>query len=202
MTITSWFIDHPIALIGVVAAFWFGLRFIVGPKRGAPGLNMFFAREQPVKLDGLGPAAITTLLETSRRFALAEPGLRGLILAGPFAAHEASAGSTVTLIFLAEAPEHYAGQDWVARWGYAEHGHPVLTIDTHAEDATIAHRLALRGAPPVTACFARMDRLEPPPRMQAALGQGAETLDDPTGLADKLRRRWIEQINHRKGTAA
>jgi hypothetical protein len=44
----------------------------------------------------------------------------------------------------------------------------------------------------------RFDTLDLPPALTAILSEGTETLDDPSGLAEKLRRHWIDQITHQK----
>jgi hypothetical protein len=193
----SWLFDNPIALVVGIAAIWVFMRFGIGSRRGGPGLAALLRREKALKPVGMGRAAIATLIETTRRFAGAEPGLRGLILAGPFAARTAGPQSTVSFILIAEEPQAYADRDWIARWPYPQVGHPVLGHETGGADG-ITHRLSLRGSPPIAFHFVRFDAFDVPADLAPLFEDGAETLDDPSGLAEKLRRHWIDRINHAK----
>lgn len=187
-------LDNTFLLLIAVAGFWFTARFLIGPKRGAPGLKAMFGREKPVPLMGIGKDAIATLLADARKFVVAAPDLRGLILAGPFAAEAAGSRSTVTLIVLAEDVAPYADKEWLARWPYPARGH---TITDHRIDqgaAETIHRLTLRGSPPLEIHFVRVNQLDVPPSLHRTLAEGAESIDDPAGLAEKLRLHWGEQI--------
>lgn len=186
--------DSPFLLLVGVAGLWFAARFLLGPKRGAPGLKAMFGREKPAPLIGIGKDAIATLLADARKFVVAAPDLRGLILAGPFAAKAAESRSTVTLVVLAEDIAPYAGQEWLARWPYPARGH---TITEHRIDhgaAEAIHRMTLRGSPPLEIHFVRASQSDVPPSLHQALAEGAATIDDPAGLVEKLRLRWSEQI--------
>lgn len=198
----AWLFDNPVALVGAIAVIWFALRFLVAPKRGAPGLRGMFAREKPAVIEGMGRAAIGTLVEEMRCFALAEPGLRGLILAGPFAARRADQRSVVTFILVAEDPAAYADSGWLTRWGYPAQDHPVLEAVPLPPEAGRGLTIRMRGAPIVIVHAVRFDQLDPPHGLAAALMAGSETLDDPSGLAEKLRRHWVDFLNHAKGQAA
>ncbi len=188
-------LQNAFLLLLAVAGFWFTARFLVGPRRGAPSLRAMFTREKPAHLEGLGQEAIATLIGDTRRFAIGEPGLRGLILAGPFAVKAAEAASPVTLIALCETIAPYTGKAWLDRWAYPARGHLILehVIENFPNGA--GHRLVLRGAPPISIHFTALDALEPPEVLYTALAEGAETIEDPSGLADKLRLRWCERAN-------
>ena len=185
--------DNALMLILAVAGFWFTARFLVGPKRGAPGLGIFFRRERAVRHAGLGKEAIATLIEDTRQMVLAAPDLRGLVLAGPFAVQAATSQSAVSFMILCEAIEPYSGKVWLARWNYPARGHAILEHRIVAGAMEALHLLNLRGSPPIRLHFVRMDSLAPPPTLIAAMREGAATLDDPSGLAEKLRIHWREQ---------
>ncbi len=187
-------IQNAFLLLAAVAGLWFAARFVIGPRRGAPSLRQMFTREKASPRDGIGKEALTTLIEEARKFAVGEPGIRGLILAGPFAAKAASARSKVTLIALCEEPRHYADAGWMARWAYPARGHPVIdhAIEDHADG--LRHQITLRGAPPLVVHFERLDRLAAPAAVHQALLEGSETIDDPSGLAEKTRLNWVVQI--------
>ena len=187
-------LDNAFLLLIAVAGFWFTARFLIGPKRGAPGLKAMFGREKPVPLMGIGKDAIATLLADARQFVVAAPDLRGLILAGPFAVEAARRDSTVMLVVLAEDVSRYAGKEWLPRWPYPARGH---TITDHRIDhgaAETIHWMTLRGSPPLEIHFVHVSQLDVPPSLHRALAEGAESIDDPAGLAEKLRLRWSEQI--------
>jgi hypothetical protein len=192
-------LDNAFLLLIAVAGFWFTARFLIGPKRGAPGLKAMFGREKPVPLMGIGKDAIATLLADARQFVVAARDLRGLILAGPFVIEAAESRSTVTLVVLAEDVAPYAGKEWLIHWPYPERGH---TITEHRIDhgaAETIHRLTLRGSPPIEIHFVSVNQLDVPRSLRTALAEGAESIDDPAGLAEKLRLRWSDQI---RATAA
>lgn len=186
--------QNTVMLLVAVAGFWFFARFVVAPRRGAgPGLRAMFRRERVMPRIGLGRDAIATLLDDTREFVVDEEALRGLILAGPFAAKLAEAESLVTLILLTDTPARFAGDDWLARWRYIRRGHDVIDhqIETHESGAT--HRMTLRGAPPLVMRFEHFPTLAPPVGLEAALDEGSATIEDPAGQAEKLRLSWAEQ---------
>lgn len=187
-------LDNAFLLLIAVAGFWFTARFLIGPKRGAPGLKAMFGREKPVPLMGIGKDAIATLLADSRKFVVSAPDLRGLILAGPFAVEAAGSRSTVTLVILSEDVAPYAGKEWLARWPYPARGHVITDHRIDHDAAGAIHRMTLRGSPPLEVHFVRVSQLDVPPALHQALAEGAESIDDPAGLAEKLRQRWSEQI--------
>lgn len=183
-------LDNSFLLLLGAAAVWFVLRFILGPKRGAPTLGSFFRREPAATVEGLGRKAIATLLDDSKAFVMGENALRGLLLAGPFAARSANITSSVTLIALCDAPESYAEPDWLLRWAYPARGHKVLEQRVVQEPGHVTHHLALRGAPPIEFHFIVPDRAAPPEPLLDALKRGLSVVDDAAGQAERLRRHW------------
>jgi hypothetical protein len=186
---TGW-LDNSFLLLLGAAAVWFVLRFILGPKRGAPSLGSFFRREPAEVVEGLGRKAIATLLEDTKAFVAGENALRGLLLAGPFATRSATITSPVTLVALCDAPESYAEPDWLMRWAYLARGHKVIQQAISREPGLVTHRLVLRGAPPVDVHFMQPDRAAPPEALEIALKSGLSVVEDPSGQAERLRRRW------------
>lgn len=183
-------LDNTFLLLLGAAGVWFVLRFVLGPRRGAPSLASFFRREAAESVDGLGTKAIATLLADMRGFVAGEESLRGLLLAGPFAARQGKRASLVTFIALGPAPERYAEPDWLLRWAYPARGHKILTQESETAPGLVSHHLTLRGAPPVVVHFVAYDSPELPAPLRAAFAEGASVIEDPTGLAERLRRRW------------
>ena len=70
--------DNALLLLMGIGGLWFVARFVVGPKRGAPGLKAMFSREPPLQSLGIGKDAIRTLLEDTRAFIVGAADLRGL----------------------------------------------------------------------------------------------------------------------------
>lgn len=187
---TGW-LDNTFLLLLGVAGVWVFLRFVVGPRRGAPSFGSLFRREAAPQMEGLGQKAIATLLADTRSFAIAEDALRGLLLAGPFAVRKARQDSLVVLVALCDAPERYSEAEWVLRWAYPARGHKVLSHKiTRDEPGHVAHQLTLRGAPPVALHFVAVDRAGPPDALRAAVVEGFSLIEDPAGEAERLRRRW------------
>ena len=173
-----------------MAGIWFFMRFVLGPKRGGPTFASFFKREARETVEGLGQKAISTLVADTRALVVGEPGLRGLLLAGPFAARAAKMTSPVTFVVLTDAPEQYRDDEWLLRWAYPARAHPVLARRDTIEPGHVAHHLSLRGAPPVEMHFVTADRAAAPDALRPALRIGWSVLEDPTGQAERLRRRW------------
>jgi hypothetical protein len=195
--------DNALVLILAIAGFWFVAR-VLAPAGGGglrAGVGGLFRREKPVMLSGLGKEEIATLLEDTRALVIAAPDLRGLLLAGPFANRAATGATPVTLILLAEAIEPYGDRLWLARWGYPARGHLVLDHDIAGEGGAVCHSLTLRGSPPLRLHIVRIDTLDPPAGLRAALAEGAMTLEDPTGIAEKIRLHWVEQARKTVGAS-
>ncbi|MCA0400175.1 MAG: hypothetical protein LCH38_05090 [Proteobacteria bacterium] len=186
-------------LLVAIGAFWFFMRFVLGPKRGAPGLREMFRREKQVALEGMGVEAIKTLLEDTRAFVVAEPELRGLILAGSFAAKRANTKSAAILVVMADDPGHYSGEEWLPRWSYPGRGHTILSHHIEHRPGEVEHRFSLRGAPLLRLYFLRFDTPQVPASLSDAIAAGAETIEDPTGLTEKLRRHWRDPSKTRSG---
>lgn len=182
-----------IAILGI----WFALRFILAPGSKGPGgkrsgLAAMFRRERPVETGGLGQGAISTLLADSKAFAQARPDLRGLVLAGPFAAGTARPDSPVTLVFLAEDPARYALPTALEGWGYPARGHAVLGYDVRTEPWGARHELRLRGAPPLILAFVVAQGAACPSDLADAAGQALRIIEDPAGQARVLHEAWLE----------
>ncbi|MCZ8375361.1 MAG: hypothetical protein O9342_08305 [Beijerinckiaceae bacterium] len=188
----SFLADNAHYLLLAVIGFWFAARFLVMPGRSRSGLAGMFRREAPVREGGLDQAAIRTLVEDSRAFARERPDLRGLLLAGRFAAGTAGPDSTVFLIFLAETPPAYAGRDTLSAWLYPARGHTIVSAKVSVEDGAVLHRLTLRGAPPVTLAFIGREGQSLPAPLAEAVGAGCQILDDPSGQALARRQAWRE----------
>lgn len=187
-------LDNAFLLLLGAAGVWFVLRFVLGPRRGAPSLASFFRREPRESVEGLGQKAIATLLADMRSFVAGEEALRGLLLAGPFAARQAKRNSLVTFIALGPAPERFTSEDWLLRWAYPARGHKILTQESETAPGLVTHHLTLRGAPPVVVHFVAYDTPELPEPLRPAFVEGASVIEDPTGLAERLRRRWEHLI--------
>lgn len=195
----SFLTDRAFLLIAGIAAIWFFMRFIVGPRRGAPRLADMFARERPTVTTGMGTEAIATLIADTKSFVSSRADTRGLILAGPFAAAAGVAGSTVTFVVISDDPAAFAGPGWIDGWSYPARSHPILTREEALEGGAITQRLALRGSPPLVFHFVKIDVLDPPDSLRPALAAGTMTLDDPTGIAGKLRRHWTDMAGRNWG---
>lgn len=189
----SFLADNAPYLLLAVVGFWFAARFLVMPGRGRGGLAGMFRREAPVSEGGLDQAAIRTLVEDSRAFARQRPDLRGLLLAGGFAAGTARPDARVFLIFLAENPAAYAGPESLSGWPYPARGHAIVTQESGAEDGAMLHRLTLRGAPPVTLAFIALEGQGLPAPLESAVGAGCLVLDDPSGQALSRRHAWRDR---------
>lgn len=187
-------LDNAFFLLIAIAGFWFMVRFVIAPKRGAPGLGAMFRREKPVRLEGLGKDAIATLIGDARAFVVGDMRLRGLVLAGPFAAVAAEPRSKVILIALADDADAYSGKEWLSRWAYPGRGHEILGHEVQAYVNGVGHRFTLRGSPPLEIHFVRFDCLHAPPLLRPDVAEGTETIDDPSGIAEKLRLRWVEEV--------
>jgi len=183
--------QNPLLLLVAVAGFWFMVRFVIAPRRGAPGLGALFRREAAAPKTGLGREAIASLLADSRQFSINEPGLRGLLLAGAFAAQQAEPSSPVVLIALADDPQAYRAADWLGRWPYPKRGHEVVSQEATATDAAVHHELTLKGAPPVSFHFLMSDASPTDAALEAAFEQGLVVIDDPAGRAAQFRQKAL-----------
>ncbi|HRE22307.1 MAG TPA: hypothetical protein PKW21_14930 [Rhabdaerophilum sp.] len=188
---------NAIFLLVAVAGFWFTVRFVVAPRRGTPGLGALFRRETALPKIGLGREAIASLLADTRQFAIGEPGIRGLLLGGLYAAKEAEPSSPVVLVALADNPQTYRGDSWLDRWGYLKRGHEVLSRDEAEENGVVCQQLTLRGAPPVEFHFLKLPDLSSSVALDEALEEGLTVIDDPAGLAAKFRQATLARIESR-----
>jgi hypothetical protein len=195
-------IENGFYVMLAIVGFWFTVRFVIGPKRGAPRFGAMFGREKPVKLAGVGKEAIATLLQDISRFMARENAMRGLILAGPFAGNSAEAKSIVTLVAVCEDLSGYIGKEWVENWQYPARGHAIIRHEIVVDPGMITHDMTLRGAPALVIHFVRTDASSPPERFSAALEEGSQTLEDSTGVTEKLRRNWADVIARARNGAA
>jgi hypothetical protein len=189
----SFFAENAPYLLLAVVGFWFAARFLVMPGRKGSGLAAMFRREAPVREAGLDQAAIRTLVEDSRTFARQRPDIRGLLLAGDFAAGTARPDSSVVLVFLTDNPGVLSGKAGLSGWSYPERGHAVVTHDVSTEDGAVLHRLVLRGAPPVMLAFVGTEGRALPASLAAPIRAGCQVLDDPAGQAAARRQDWRER---------
>lgn len=187
--------QNAMLLLVVVAGFWFTVRFVVAPRRGAPGLTDMFRREAAAPTIGLGREAIASLLADTRQFAIDEAGIRGLLLAGSYAAKEAEPSSPVVLVALADEPQLYRGEDWLARWRYITRGHEVLTRDETADAGIVRHRFRLRGAPPVEFHFLTQTA-QIGDALEEVFEDGLAVIDDPAGQAAKFRQNVLARLDN------
>lgn len=190
--------QNAIFLLVAIAGFWFTVRFVVAPRRGAPGLGAMFSREAATPRIGLGREAIASLLADTRQFAIGEPGIRGLLLAGAYAAKEAEPTSPVVLVALADDPQRYRGEEWLERWSYLKRGHDVQSRDETEEGGIVRHAFRLRGAPPVEFHFLKPQDAKPPEALDEAFGEGLTVIDDPAGLAAKFRQTTLARLDARE----
>lgn len=186
--------QNAMLLLVVVAGFWFTVRFVVAPRRGAPGLADMFRREAVTPTIGLGREAIASLLGDTRQFAVKEAGIRGLLLAGAYASRQAEPSSPVVLIALADEPLSYRGEDWLTRWHYIKRGHDVLTRDETADEGIVRHQLRLRGAPPVEFHFLAQTA-QIGDALEEAFEDGLVVIDDPAGQAANFRQTVLARLN-------
>lgn len=181
-----------LAIIGV----WFAARFLVMPGGGRRrgGLAALFRREGAVIAKGLGEPAIRTLLDDCRDFARGQPDLRGLVLAGPFAAGTASPESPITLIFLAETTSPYAAPKALGAWAYPGRGHTVTADRVETDGDVVLRHMVLRGAPPVELAFVPANAATVPATLVQAVKIGVKPQEDPTGQAAALALAWREAV--------
>jgi hypothetical protein len=193
-------LNNPLLLVLGIGGLWFFARFILGPRRGAPGLKSMFAREKPIVQPGIGKDAIRTLIDDTRAFVVEGGDLLGLLLAGPFAAKAATTTSSVILIVLCRDLKAYSDAEWLPRWAYPARGHAINTHVIEVLPEEVIHRFTLRGSPEVVIHFVPLDRLEAPTSLQPALGMGAILIEDPSGAAEKLRQHWLEALRRTEST--
>ncbi len=189
--------QNAIFLLVAVAGFWFTVRFVVAPRRGAPGLGAMFSRETATPKIGLGREAIASLLADTRQFAIGESGIRGLLLAGAYAAKEAEPSSPVVLVALADDPQLYRGEDWLTRWSYLKRGHDVHSRNEAEDGGIVRQQFRLRGAPPIDFHFLKSQDAKLPEALDEAFAEGLTVIDDPAGLAAKFRLATLARISDR-----
>jgi hypothetical protein len=126
--------------------------------------------------------------------------LRGLILAGPFAARKADATSHVTAILLSTDLSGQDGALALAGWPYPSRGHDIRKRAVETGEGYALHRLTLRGAPPVELAFVLIGT-KLPLVLAEALAQGALARDIGTSEAELQLQRWnIQSIETKRTT--
>jgi hypothetical protein len=182
-------VDQALMVLAGVAVIWLAMRFLYRPKGARASLGAFFKREPVETVPGLGVAAIRSLVDDLQDFARQQDGLRGLILAGPFAIHRADSRSILTAIFIAQ---DLTGQDdpaYLASWAYPARGHPVQSHQIERFAGVILHRIRLRGAPPLELAFVLAGQAKPE-ILSAALDIGALPTALGTDDAQAHLDRW------------
>jgi hypothetical protein len=191
---TSFLTQNAHYLLLAILGIWFAMRFVILPRGSRKGLATMFRRERGVERGGLGEEAIRTLLQDSQRFVTTMPDLRGLLLAGPFAAGRAQPSSTITLICLAESTARFEGPTALALWSYPARDHAILRHEVEAGTDMVLHRLGLHGAPPTVFAFVPAAGHDLPPGLREAIGQGLRVIEDPAGQAQALRQAWLSTL--------
>lgn len=191
---TSFLTQNAHYLLIAILGIWFAMRFVITPGGKRAGLAGMFRRERRVERGGLGEAAIRTLLQDSQHFASAAPDMRGLLLAGPFAAGQAQPDSTITLIFLAESTARFEQPEALSSWPYPARDHAILRHEVEASTEMALHRLGLHGAPPMVLAFVPAAGQALPASLKEAVGQGLRVIEDPAGQAQALRQAWLAAL--------
>lgn len=181
--------DSALLILAGVAGLWFTTRFLYRPKGSSGGLGSLFRRERAEAVPGIGLEALRSLSEDLVTFAKAEIALRGVILAGPFAARQANAASDVTAILISTDLTGQDEQAYLRRWPYIRRGHDIRAHRLERVPGGLIHRLTLRGAPSIVLAFIEGDA-PLPPALEPALKQGATFFDIGTGDAEALLSRW------------
>lgn len=193
-------INQGLMLLAGVAGIWLAMRFLYRPKAAASGFMTMFRREPAIAVPGIGIEALRSMVDDLETLVRNTGSLRGLILAGPFAARKADAASHVTAILLST---DLAGQDGplaLAGWPYPARGHDIRERAVETGEGYALHRLTMRGAPPVELAFVLIGA-KLPPVLAEALSQGALARDIGTSEAELQLRRWdIQQTQTRRTT--
>lgn len=193
-------IDQGLLLLAGVAGIWFAMRFLYRPKGGVGGLTSMFRREAAVVLPGIGIEALRSMIDDLETLVRNTESLRGLIVAGPFAARKADATSHVTAILLSTDLGGQDGPMALSGWPYPSRGHEIRERQVETGEGYVLHRLTLRGAPPVELAFVRIGSALPPV-LAEALSQGAIARDIGTSEAEIQLGRWnIQPIRKAKTT--
>jgi hypothetical protein len=183
-------IDAALYIVAAIAILWFGTRMLLGKRAPRSSLAQMFTREKPLPRVGIGADAIRTLITDTQSFAQGERAIRGLILAGPFAAKAAKPDDEVTFVLLADDLADYRETLWRARWPYPQRGH--FYRDHRIEEAgeALIHRINLRGAPPIALHFVPVEAASPSAATAQALKRGAKPLETGTDAARRALARW------------
>lgn len=182
-------LDQGLMLLAGVAGIWLAMRFLYRPRSAAGGFLRMFRREPAIVVPGIGVEALRSMVDDLETLVKNTESLRGLIIAGPFAARKADATSHVTAVLLST---DLAGQDGplaLAGWPYPARGHEIRERKIETGEGYALHRLTLRGAPPVELAFVLIGA-KLPPVLADALAEGALARDIGTNEAEIQLRRW------------
>jgi hypothetical protein len=189
-------INQGLMLLAGVAGIWLAMRFLYRPK-GA-GLGAMFRREPAIATPGIGIEALRSMVDDLETFVRNTESLRGLIVAGPFAARKADAASHVTAILISTDLSGQDGPLALAGWPYPARGHEIRERQVETGDGYILHRLTLRGAPPVELAFVLASASQPTV-LAEALAKGALARNLGTQDAEVLLQRWAVRIPKKSG---
>jgi len=193
-------IDQGLMLLAGVAGIWLAMRFLYRPKTGSGGFMAMFRREPAMTVPGIGIEALRSMVDDLETLVRGTESLRGLILAGPFAARKADATSHVTAILLSTDLSGQDGPLALAGWPYPARGHEIRERAVETGEGYALHRLTMRGAPSVELAFVLIGAKQPPV-LAEALTQGALARDIGTNEAELQLKRWdIHPVQTRRTT--
>ncbi|CAN1571034.1 hypothetical protein MCEMSEM23_03240 [Rhabdaerophilaceae bacterium] len=191
-------VNSGLLIIGGIAMIWFATRHLYGPKRPRVSMLGMFRREAVGVVPGLGIAALRSMIDDLVTLVKNTQSLRGLVIAGPFAARLADPTSTVTAILFSTDLTGQGEPLALAGWPYPARGHDIRSRKVEEGDGFILHHLTLRGAPPLTIAFVRTDLDAAPEPLRAALDLGAISCEIGTRDAEVILARWsIKTIKHK-----
>jgi hypothetical protein len=185
-------VDQGLMLLAGVAGIWLAMRFLYRPKTAAGGFLRMFRREPAVAVPGIGIEALRSMVDDLETLVKNTQSLRGLIIAGPFAARKADATSHVTAILLSTDLSGQDGPLAIAGWPYPARGHEIRERKVETGPGYALHRITMRGAPPVELAFVQIGA-DLPPVLAEALSEGALARDLGTNEAEIQLSRWSIQ---------
>lgn len=192
-------LDTGLMIMGGIAVIWFVTRFLYGPKGKSGGLSSMFRREAAETVPGIGIEALRSMVDDLATLVRNTQSLRGLVIAGPFAARKADATSSVTAILLSTDLDGQHEPLALAGWPYPARGHEIRSRRVEQGEGYVLHHLTLRGAPPVEIAFVKADLPAAPTPLRAALEAGAFCHDIGTQDADIILARWsIRSIKQKR----
>lgn len=182
-------VDQGLMLLAGVAGLWLAMRFLYRPKAAAGGLLRMFRREPVRPVPGIGIEALRSMVADFEALVRNTESLRGLMIAGPFAARRADSASTVTAILLSTDLSGQEGPLALSGWPYPARGHEIRERKVEQGEGYVLHRLTLRGAPPVDIAFVRLGA-PLPPVLAGPLSEGVLVRDIGLSEAETQLARW------------